>query len=111
MFTQNKPTLSLKSILFTFALCVSLLASPLCRADEAPSATFDTNSSSTDNLLRFKGKPVSVTTISGQTITGSVKEVKNGMLHLEKLAQKEYFDAIIMVDKITSVEARVRTSL
>jgi len=111
MFTFSPNTLSLKSIIFAFALCVSLLTSHPCRADEAPAAAFDTNANNADNLLRFKGKTISVTTISGQTVTGSVKEVKNGMLHLEKLTQKEYYDAIIMLDKISSVEARVRTSL
>jgi hypothetical protein len=29
-------------------------------------------------------------------------------LHLEKISQKEFFDALIRVDSISAVEARVR---
>ena len=61
-----------------------------------------------DNLLAFKGKTVTVFLSSGQTMTGIVKDVKNNLLHLEKLSQKEFYDAIIRVDLISAVEARVR---
>jgi hypothetical protein len=61
-----------------------------------------------DNLLAFQGKTVTVTLSSGQTIAGVVKNVKNGNLHLEKLVQKEFFDAIIVIDKISAVEIRVK---
>ncbi|OQX18443.1 MAG: hypothetical protein BWK76_07525 [Desulfobulbaceae bacterium A2] len=69
---------------------------------------FDLNRPLPENLLAFKGKTISVTLLSGQSVTGVVKDVKNGLLQLEKLAQKDFFDAVIVVDKIGSVEARVR---
>jgi len=61
-----------------------------------------------DNLTAFKGKSVTVSLKSGQTMTGIVKEVKNNLLHLEKISQKEFYDALITVDHISAVEARVR---
>ncbi|WP_027359571.1 hypothetical protein [Desulforegula conservatrix] len=64
-----------------------------------------------DNLLAFKGKPVTVTLSSGQAITGIVKDAKNGILHLEKISQKEFYDAVILIDRINAVEARVREKL
>lgn len=64
-----------------------------------------------DNLLAFKGKTVTVTLSSGQSITGIVKDAKNGVLLLEKLSQKEYYDAVILVDRINAIEARVREKL
>jgi hypothetical protein len=39
---------------------------------------------------------------------GVVKEVQNNLLHLEKLSQKEFFDALIRVDQIIAIEVRVR---
>jgi hypothetical protein len=34
--------------------------------------------------------------------------VQNNLLHLEKLSQKEFYDAIIRVDLIVAIEVRVR---
>jgi len=61
-----------------------------------------------DNLMALKGKTVTVSLSSGQTMTGIVKDVKDHLLHLEKLSQKEFYDAIIRIDLISAVEARVR---
>ena len=69
---------------------------------------FNTGIPLADNLIAFKGKTVTVSLSSGQTMTGIVKDVKNNLLHLEKLSQKEFYDAIIRVDLISAVEARVR---
>jgi hypothetical protein len=61
-----------------------------------------------DNLIAMKGRTVAVSLSSGQIVTGVVKEVQNNLLHLEKLSQKEFFDAIIRVDLIVAIEVRVR---
>lgn len=61
-----------------------------------------------DNLSVFKGKSVTVTLSSGKQLTGFVKEVKNNLLHLERLSLKDYYDALIRIDHISAIEARVR---
>jgi hypothetical protein len=61
-----------------------------------------------DNLIAMKGRTVAVSLTSGQIVTGVVKEVQNNLLHLEKLSQKEFYDAIIRVDLIVAIEVRVR---
>jgi len=61
-----------------------------------------------DNLVAMKGKTVAVTLSSGQIVTGIVKEAQNNLLHLEKLSQKEFYDAIIRIDLIVAIEVRVR---
>jgi hypothetical protein len=61
-----------------------------------------------DNLIAMKGKTVAVSLSSGQIVTGIVKDVQNNLLHLEKLSQKEFSDAVIRVDLIVAIEARVR---
>jgi len=61
-----------------------------------------------DNLISMKGRVVTISLISGQTITGIVKDVQNNLLHLEKLNHKEFYDALIRVDHIILIEVRVR---
>ena len=61
-----------------------------------------------DNLIALKGKTVAVSLSSGQTMTGVVKEVQNNLLCLEKLNQKEFYDALIRVDLIEAIEVRAR---
>ena len=61
-----------------------------------------------DNLIALKGRTVAVSLSSGQIMTGVVKEIQNNLLHLEKLNQKEFFDALIRVDQIIAIEVRVR---
>ena len=61
-----------------------------------------------DNLIAMKGKMVAVSLSSGQIMTGIVKEVQNNLLHLEKLSQKDFYDALIRVDQIIAIEVRVR---
>jgi hypothetical protein len=62
----------------------------------------------TDNLIAMKGKTVSVSLASGQTMTGVVKDIQNNLLHLVKLSQKDFYDALIRVDLITAIEVRAR---
>ena len=61
-----------------------------------------------DNLIALKGKTVAVSLFSGQTMTGVVKEVQNNLLYLEKLSQKEFYDALVRVDMIVAIEVRAR---
>jgi small nuclear ribonucleoprotein (snRNP)-like protein len=70
--------------------------------------SYGVNQSMSDNLESFVGKRVSVILISGKTFTGFVKEVGPHLIHLEKLENKEYFDALIRTESITAIEAKFR---
>jgi hypothetical protein len=61
-----------------------------------------------DNLAALKGKTATIYLASGQSMSSIVKDVKDNVLHLEKISQKEFFDALIRVDSISAIEARVR---
>ena len=69
---------------------------------------FDTASSLADNLKTYAGKDVFVHLRSGKTIQGYVKVVGNGLLHLEKLAGKDFYDALIRIEDISAIEAKFR---
>ena len=70
--------------------------------------SYNVNSSLADNLKSLIGKKVYVTLDSGKTFTGFVKEVGNHLMHLEKLAGKDYFDALIRIENISVIDTRFR---
>jgi hydroxyethylthiazole kinase-like sugar kinase family protein len=54
------------------------------------------------------GKSVSVRTGCSEEITGKVKSVSSEVVHLSELSGKEFFDAVVATDSITSVVIRTR---
>jgi small nuclear ribonucleoprotein (snRNP)-like protein len=95
----------LVSIAF-FTLPKEGVATPKVAAIEGMS--YNVNSSLEDNLKSLVGKKVSVTIVSGKTLSGFVKEVGNHLIHLEKLEGKDYFDALIRIENISAIEAMFR---
>ena len=98
------------AMMFSMIVAGIFLVRQNCSAADAPGTAPQINLgiSFSENIEAFTGKTVTVTLSSGQAISGIVKDVKNGLLHLEKLSQKDFFDAVIVVDKISAVEVRVR---
>jgi len=77
-------------------------------AESQQAVQLNVNSSMADNLAAFKGKSVTVILSSGQTMTGVVNDVKGNLLHLAKLSQKEFYDALVAIDRISAIEVRTR---
>ncbi len=77
-------------------------------ADDAKTAMNDLTTVK-DVLAQHVGKRVAVRTDDGETLDGSVAKVTEQLVYLEKLAGKEFFDAVIRVDRINSVTFRMRT--
>jgi hypothetical protein len=76
---------------------------------EMEKVEYKLNFSFDDNLLLFKGKYVRVLLSSGQALSGYVKDVKGGLLHLEKLGGgRDFYDALIRVEDISSMDAKFR---
>jgi small nuclear ribonucleoprotein (snRNP)-like protein len=97
------------AILFSvvlFTLPKEATAKPKVVAIEGMS--YNVNSSLADNLKSLVGKKVSVTIVSGKTLSGFVKEVGIHLIHLEKLEGKDYFDALIRIENISAIEAMFR---
>jgi hypothetical protein len=76
--------------------------------DSKEAVQLNVKTSLADNLAALKGKTVTVALSSGQTITGMVGDVKGNLLHLVKLSQKEFYDALIVIDHISAIETKVR---
>jgi hypothetical protein len=41
-------------------------------------------------------------------LQGYVKSVGSGLLHLEKLAGKDFYDALLRIEDISAIEAKFR---
>jgi hypothetical protein len=69
---------------------------------------FNTGASLSDNMKAFAGKDVYIHLRSGKTFQGYVKAVGNGLLHMEKLAGREFYDALIRFEDISAIEVKFR---
>ena len=58
----------------------------------------------TDNI----GKRVALRFASGEEIEGTVTTVGNSLVHISRLAGKDFYDAVVSVDKISAVRIRMR---
>jgi hypothetical protein len=60
------------------------------------------------NLARRVGEKVELVLSSGTSLTGTVKEVGTGGVHLAALEGKEYYDALVRIDQISAVVVRAK---
>jgi len=92
-------------VLAVLALPSGLLAKD---AAEAEAVSYNVKAGMQDNLKSLTGKRIYVTLAAGNTMAGTVKDVGNNLLHLEKLDGKEYFDALIRIESISAIDTRFR---
>jgi hypothetical protein len=72
------------------------------------SAKFNVSGSIKDNLKTYVGKDVLIHLRSGHTFQGYIKSVGDQVVHLEKLAGRDFYDALIRIDDISAIEAKFR---
>ena len=106
------------SRMFIVSVLALIVASPALLMDEAAAegkkatpvegARFNTSMPLKENLNTFMGRDVYVHLRSGKTIQGYVKSVGDHFLHLERLAGKDFFDALVRIDDIEAMEAKFR---
>jgi small nuclear ribonucleoprotein (snRNP)-like protein len=60
----------------------------------------------TDNLKLFVGKRINVTLASGSSFEGTVKEVGQNLLHIEKLNEKDFNDALVRIYSIVAIDTK-----
>jgi hypothetical protein len=103
-------------------VCSAILALTLCcgasiffqaeaqpkKATALEGVKFDTAASLADNLKIFAGKDVIIHLRSGKTLQGYVRSVGNGLLHMEKLAARDFYDALVRMEDISAIEAKFR---
>ena len=78
------------------------------KVTELEGVQFNTGASLADNLKPFVGKDVFLHLRSGKTFQGYLKSVGNGLVQLEKIAGRDFYDALIRIEDISAVEAKFR---
>jgi hypothetical protein len=71
-------------------------------------AKLDVSISLKDNLKFYVGKDVFIHLRSGKTIQGYVKSVGSDFVHLEKLAGRDFYDALVRIEDISAMEVKFR---
>jgi hydroxyethylthiazole kinase-like sugar kinase family protein len=94
-----KPFVPFAALLATAVLAASAGAEPLAVGADATIEKIQ---------AAQVGKSVTVRTGCSEELTGKVKSVSSEVLHLAELSGKEFFDAVIATDDITSVVIRTR---
>ena len=69
---------------------------------------FNVGISMQENLKSLVGKDVYVHLHTGDTLQGYVKAVGDKQVHLEKLAGKDFYDALIRLDDVSAIEVKFR---
>lgn len=97
-----------RMILTLLALAICFLTFQSISAAEEK-LEFRQSSGIKEILIQFTGKKVSVILDSGGEMGGTITKVGDHLVHLSKLTGREYFDAVIRIDRINSVIIRVKT--
>lgn len=94
------------SVLLTVLLPLTL-GLPLAGAQEAGFA-LKPSAQMADILGEQAGKRVAVKLTTGEEIEGTVTTVGKSLVHIARLSGKEFYDAVVSIDKISAIRIRVR---
>ncbi len=99
-----------KTIFIGLVVFAATLATAPVTTVSAQAAKFELKASTTiaDILRERIGKRTTIRMQSGEDIEGTVVMVGNSVVHVEKLAGKDFYDAAISLDRISAVMMRVR---
>lgn len=61
-----------------------------------------------DILTEYVGKRVAIRLNSNEELEGTVTKVGDSLVHLSKLSGKDFYDAVVLIDRISAVSMRVR---
>lgn len=94
-------------VFFTILIC-SPVGAQMKKVTALEGVKLDTSVSMADNLKAYVGKDVTVHIRSGKTMQGYVKSVGNGLIHVEKIAGRDFYDALIRIEEISAIEVKFR---
>jgi hypothetical protein len=66
------------------------------------------NTSMKDVLADNSGKRVALRLASGEEVEGTVTTVGNNLVHVSRLSGKDFYDAVVSIDKISAVRLKMR---
>jgi hypothetical protein len=101
---------TLTTLFLSFSLMFAILnqATAAAETKEIDGMSYNVNAPLEENLKTLTGKRIYVTLDSGHAFCGTLKTVGTHLIHLEKLDQKDFFDALIRIEDISAVDAKFR---
>ena len=90
------------------AMCCSPFSVPVVSAEEpkyelkSPAVTIK------DILLENIGKRVILRLETGENLEGTVSKVGDSVVHIAKLSGKDFYDAVVRIERISAVIFKVR---
>ncbi len=94
-------------VVFVLAICLSF-----SQALNAQEAKFELNKGfgMKEILTSYQGKRVALRLESGEELEGTITTVGDQLVHVAKLSKRDFYDAVIRIDKINAVIFRVRAN-
>jgi len=91
-----------------FALFCLAIAVPNLPADEPKYELKSPAATVRDVLAENFGKRVIVRLESGESLEGSVTKVGDSVVHLSRISGRDFYDAVVRIDRISAVVFKVR---
>jgi hypothetical protein len=98
---------TMKTRLAIAVLVISLL-SPVALLAEKSDYTLKTSATVKDVLVENIGKKVQLKLDANESIEGTLTAVGDNLVHVSRLAGKDFYDALIRIDRIGAVIIKVR---
>jgi hypothetical protein len=92
-------------LVVTFAMLVAFAVVPVSAQEKL---TVGSDATVKSVLEAQKGKRVGVLLTTGQEVTGVVTSVGATVVHLSELTGREFFDAVVPLDRVSAVIVRTR---
>ena len=102
----------MKKYLTLILFALMFTGSPMVFVSKAAAeeAKFEVKANETmrEVLAERTGKRVTLRMQNGEDIEGTIVLVGNGLVHVSKLANKDFYDAVVNIDRISAVIIKVR---
>jgi hypothetical protein len=78
----------------------------------AQESKFELNKASAvkDILIEHVGKRISIKLDGGEELEGIVTKVGDPLVHISKLSKRDFYDALIRIDRISAIIVRARSN-
>ncbi len=96
-------------ILYSMVLLSMLAAAPVGSWAEETAFKLKPSETMREVLSEYSGKVLALRLESGEEIEGTVTLVGNSLVQISKLTGKEFYDAVVSIDKISAVRMRTRS--
>ena len=90
-----------------FGICCVAAMPAIVLADEIK-LELKAASSMKDMLTEMTGKRAALRLVSGEELEGTVSVVGNSLVQISRITGKEFYDAVVSIDKISALRVRVR---